>query len=295
MRSLKNFVAAAAVTLAALPAAAQACSTCGCGDYSITLMGIEKPFAGRLRTSMDYAARSESFGVDAGHHELDEGRATLGLSWSPVADATVALQVPYVSKRLVEDGVTTDTHGFGDADLTARVVLYQDGRTVPHHLGGLRVGLRLPTSERAYADDGTLIDIDAQPDAGALARSLGAWYGYYDLPVLVSFSVAHLFYGHGRQEFDPGDATLASLTGQYGFGDFAVQVGLDARHAQRNVRAGVVDPDSGGTLLMASPGVAYRFGSDFVVNAGAQLPVVKRLNGAQDETAGWRAGVAYDF
>ncbi|MFP5306414.1 MAG: transporter, partial [Gammaproteobacteria bacterium] len=44
-------------------APAQACSTCKCGDYSITLLGVEKPYAGRLRGSFDTLVRSETQGA----------------------------------------------------------------------------------------------------------------------------------------------------------------------------------------------------------------------------------------
>jgi hypothetical protein len=166
---------------------------------------------------------------------------------------------------------------------------------VPRHLAGLRLGVRLPTSEEVRDGNGQRFDIDAQPDAGAAGPNIGLWYGYYQLPVFVGVSATHLFYGHGNQDFDPGDVSVGSLVLQYGFSRLAMQLGFDVRNSQKNRFSGVEDPDSGGFLGMGSAGLALRLGTDFVINAGVQVPAIRQLNGTQDAKNTYRVGVAYDF
>lgn len=290
--------AVAALALAGIPAAAMACSTCKCGDYTITLMGAEKPFQGRLRGSVEYVSRSEMQGSGIARRETDEQRTLVGLAYSVTPSLTIAAQLPFVQKRITDPATLgeAEARGLGDMDLTGRLVLYQD-RAFPRHMAGLRLGIRLPTAEEVTGPGGGPLDIDVQPDAGATAPNAGAWYGYYRFPWFASVSATYFWYGDGRQGFEPGDATLLSLLSQRAIGQtFALQLGVDARYARPNSFSGVTDPDSGGTLAMAYAGVAARFLSDeLLINVGIQEPVLDNLNGVQEEGTTWRAGVTYDF
>lgn len=289
--------AAAALALAVNPV--WACSTCACGDYTITLMGAEKPFGGRFRAALDYAVRSELKGTrgQPDEQDLDEWRTSLGLSYSFGNGLTLAAQVPFVRKRVRNANLQEfETEGLGDMDLLLRWVAFRDQPATPRHLAGLRAGVRLPTSEEVEDAQGQVVDIDAQPDAGAAAPNLGLWYGYYAFPVFVSASAFYLFYGEGRQDFEPGDAAVASLVGQYALGQsVALQLGLDARHTDANRFSGVEDPHSGGFLAMGFAGGVLRFGPDFLIHAGVQVPLVEALDGEQEEKTGVRVGLAYDF
>ncbi|HUS24908.1 MAG TPA: hypothetical protein VM369_08160 [Candidatus Binatia bacterium] len=283
--------------LAALsPPPAAACSTCACGDNTITLMGAEKPFSGRLRSAVEFMTRSESMGAGVDREDVDEQRLNFGASYSFNPAFTLGVVLPVVEKRLrTGTGEQQNGRGLGDADLLGRVVLWQDTAQLPRHMAGLRAGVRLPTSQEATDASGAPLEIDAQPDAGATAPNLGAWYGYYAYPFFLSASATYYSFHHGRQGFDPGETLIGSLTAQYGFPRFALQLGVDARHASRNAEDGVIDPDSGGTMLMGFGGAVLRLGSDFLVSAGVQVPVLDRLNGVQEERTSWRAGLAYDF
>ena len=54
---------ASALAIGFASPAALACSTCKCGDYTITLFGTEKAYDGRLRVGLDYLYRSETAGA----------------------------------------------------------------------------------------------------------------------------------------------------------------------------------------------------------------------------------------
>lgn len=275
---------------------ALACSTCKCGDYTINLLGTEKPFANRFRMGVDTLVRSESQGAGIARQDADEWRTLLGLAWSVNENLSLAAQIPWVRKE-IEDGTLarTEAEGLGDIDLIARYVLYRGGTGSGRHLAGVRAGVRLPTTEE-IEDDGEKLDIDVQPDAGSTVPSIGGWYSYFRFPWFVSTSLNYLSFGDGHQDFSPGDALTGSLLGQYGFNQtVAFQLGLDARYSEKNQFSGVDDPDSGGTLAMVFAGIAVRARDELIINAGVQTRLIENLNGEQEEDPVFRLGLAYDF
>lgn len=277
---------------------AQACSTCKCGDNTINLFGSEKTYAQRLRVGVETWLRSESQGDPAvNERETDEWRTTLGLSYSPTQDLSLAVLVPYVRKEIKDSNLARqESSGLGDVDLVGRYVLYRGGAGSGRHLAGLRAGVRLPTAEQQRDGAGQKLDIDVQPDAGATAPNIGGWYSYFNFPWFLSSSLTYFHYNDGHQDFSPGDVLVASVLTQYGVTQsLAAQLGVDARHAEKNRFGSVADEDSGGELAMAYLGLAYRFGSDLVVNAALQLPVYENLNGHQSEDPALRLGFSYDF
>ena len=276
-----------------------ACSTCKCGDPTLTLMGAEKPFAGRLRLGLDLMWRSETQGAadNPAQIETREQRSTLGLVYSPNRRLTLAMQLPYVSKTTQRRNLARErSRGLGDADISARLQLYQSGPLSGRHLIGASAGLRLPTSDQVDNQQGQRLDIDAQPDAGAYAPTAGLWYGYYRFPWFATLSSSYRRFNDGRQGFEPGNAWVGSLLGQYAFSTtWAVQTGLDWRASQKNRFDGAIDADSGGELVMGRLGLTRRFGEDLLLNLSAQLPVYEQLNGAQQEDEMLRLHLIYDL
>ncbi|MGH8429995.1 MAG: hypothetical protein ACREUF_06300 [Solimonas sp.] len=287
-----------AVAVGAWSSPALACSTCKCGDYTITLLGAEKAFSGRFRAAVDYIDRSESQGqpgVD--QRRTDEQRMLLGFAYSFNDRFTVAAQLPLVRKKIVEANLASqEAEGLGDIDLVGRWSLYRSNGEVLRHAAGLRFGVRLPTAEEVEDRQGNTLDLDVQPDAGATAPNLGGWYAYYRFPWFLTASATYFLYGDGHQDFSPGNAATAALLGQYAVNPaLALQLGLDSRYSLRNQFSGITDPDSGGFLASLSAGLAYRIGEDLLLNAGAQIPAIEDLNGEQDEDTTYRVGVTYDF
>jgi hypothetical protein len=288
----------AGLAAALLQTPAHACSTCKCGDYSISLFGVEKPFASRFRVGVDYVHRSETQG-DASliARKTDEQRLLLGLSYNLTENLSVALQAPFVRKQIRDSNLARqDAEGFGDVDLIGRWTLVREGGVSGRHLAGLRFGVRLPTTEQVRDGNGDRLDIDVQPDAGATAPNLGGWYAYFRFPWFFTATATYFSFGDGHQDFSPGDAFVVSALGQYGLGQsLALQLGADARHSRKNRFSGVTDEDSGGALAMAFGGVAVRVLGELVINAGVQLPLIDELNGFQEEDPVYRVGLAYDF
>ncbi|WP_370305858.1 hypothetical protein [Sinimarinibacterium flocculans] len=295
---LRGPAVAAGLAALLLQAPASACSTCKCGDYTISLFGAEKPFESRFRVGVDYVHRSEHQGDPAVlERETDEQRLLLGLSYAITGDLSVAAQIPFVRKQIRDsDLARQQAEGLGDIDLVGRWTLLREGGVSGRHLAGVRFGVRLPTAEQVEDAAGERLDIDVQPDAGSTVPNLGGWYSYFRYPWFVTTTLTWFSFGDGHQDFSPGDAVVASALAQYGLTQtLALQLGLDARHAGRNRFSGIEDPDSGGTLAMAFGGVALRVFDELVVSAGAQVPVFDDLNGHQEEDPVLRVGLAYDF
>lgn len=277
---------------------AQACSTCKCGDYTISLFGAEKPFESRLRIGIDSLHRSETQGDPARiARRTDEHRLLLGLSYNLTEDLSIALQAPFVRKQIRDSNLARqDAEGFGDIDLIGRWTLLREGGFFGRHLAGLRFGVRLPTTEQLRDGNREKLDIDVQPDAGATAPNLGGWYAYFRFPWFFTATATYFRFDDGHQDFSPGDAFVVSTLGQYGVSQaLALQFGVDARQSQENRFSGITDEDSGGTLVMVFGGVAARLLGELVINAGVQLPLFDRLNGFQEEDPVYRVGLAYDF
>lgn len=274
-----------------------ACSTCKVGDPTITLNGTEKPYSGRFRIGLDYLIRSETEGDPARNEaSTDEDRLTLGMVYSINQRLTLMARIPYVWKEREDSTLAhMEADGLGDIDLIARYNLQPDNNR--RQLYGITGGLRLPTAEEIEDGSGQALDIDVQPDAGASSISLGGFYQYFAAPWFFSASASYVNYiEEGFQDFDPGDAIVGSLRGQYAWTyRLAGQFGLDFRHAGKDRFAGITDQDSGGLLGSLWLGLAGRLGEELLIYAGSQIPVIDDLNGYQEEDTTLRIGLTYDF
>lgn len=275
-----------------------ACATCLCGDPTLTTMGVEKPFAGRKRVSIDYLQRSEKAGIpQRNEHEIQEERVTYSVGYAYNAVWMFAASLPMATKAVERyDLSQQQASGVGDLDLSARWVAGGDTGFPRRQLWGLQFGVRLPTSEEAEFNTQP-IDFDVQPGAGTTVPAIGAWSGWYRLPwfFYASAAIQHAI-DEGYQNYQAGDALLFTGHSQYALQtQFAVQLALDARWKAHDEYKGVEDVDSGGVLIMLSPGIAWTPVTDLVVNASFQYPVFEDANGHQAEDEVLRAGVTYDF
>ncbi|ALG66945.2 hypothetical protein [Beggiatoa leptomitoformis] len=275
-----------------------ACSTCMAGDPTLSLMGTEKAYTGRLRLSADYLYRQERIGI-AGFNqtELTEQRLTLGVSYAWNEILNLAIRLPLVDKQLQYANLATqESHALGDIEISAKLTLNTDDANAHRTLWGLIAGLRLPTAPEQTDNAGHSLDIDVQTGTGAVVPQLGVWYGYYAFPYFFygSAVVHHAF--KGFNEFSAGQALVLTFAGQYALNhSLALQMGIDARWSEKNQFADVSDADSGGFIAFFSPKLIYTVTSDMILNAGVQIPVIKQLNGEQEEESILQVGVVYDF
>ena len=96
MSRFSRGVLSALLALLALAASrlASACAACGCGDPTLSAVGAEKPYAGRLRLSLNTRYRSDTVGTEGVNKlSLQETRADLQAAWSPTARWTLLITI----------------------------------------------------------------------------------------------------------------------------------------------------------------------------------------------------------
>jgi hypothetical protein len=287
------FVRAAAVVVAlvATPSAALACATCACGDPTLTTMGSEKPFAGRLRFSGEVRRRAETIdGVDVADHRL-----TLAVAYAPWSRLVLAAELPLVWR----DGPAASAAGPGDAALRGKVFLLSAGPDTARHLVAITGGVKLPTAPRLAADE----PVALEPGTGSVDPELGLAYGLFAFPWSAHASVAALRPIGGWDDSEPAPALRASLAMQYQPSwVVALGLGVDARiegdaHAptagqESGLARSIVAPHEGhehaaasgtGALVMVSPTASTQVGRDLTLSATVRVPVWRHLPDGHDE------------
>lgn len=282
-----------------VPVGAHACSTCHCGDPTLTVHGEEIPYAGRLRPVTQFRYQTEEMGyAGINKQKIEEFRGSFSLAWAPAAWGTFGITVPVVSRNLETVSLATSkATSLGDVDLQGKFFLFQEREASPRHRAGLIVGLRLPTAIEQKNALGVPLSFDVQPGAAALIPRGGAWYGYYRDPFsFYASAVAHWGATHGIQGYEFGTAGTFTMATQYQPAPWlALRLGMDARVSRNDRYYGITDPDSGGFIAFLSPAVSVEFVEDLLGSIEVQIPVIDRLNGAHDENTAVLASLAYDF
>lgn len=280
------------------PGTVLACATCLCGDPTITTMGTEKPFAGRMRAGVEYLSRGETAAQpDINEFEVDEERITYSFSYALNSEWMFAASLPMVTKKVTRfDNSHAQGSGIGDMDFSARWFVGKDESFPVKYLWGVQFGLRVPASSE-QKKNGAAIDIDAQPGVGATIPSVGIWYGRYAMPwFFYTSAVVQHAVTEGYQDYQAGDVALLTGLVQYALNyGVAMQLSLDGRFKKHDKYDGVEDENSGGVLIMATSGIAWTPVEDLILNMSYQLPVIENANGRQEEDPTFKIGVAYDF
>jgi hypothetical protein len=289
---LVRAVLLATAAMLVAPSIARACATCACGDPTITTMGSEKPFAGRLRLSAEVRRRAETIdGVDVADHRL-----ILAAAYAPWSRLVLAAELPLVWR----DGPSTSAAGPGDAALRGKLFVLAAGQGTARHLLAVTGGVKLPTAPRRA--DGEPVALE--PGTGSLDPELGLGYGFFAYPWSVQASASAIRPIGGWDDSEPAPALRSSLAVQYqpswalGFGlGVDARVEGDAHAATRGQESGlgrsvVPAPHDGhdhaaasgtGALVMLSPTASTQVGADLFLTATVRVPVWRDLPAGHDE------------
>lgn len=302
-----------------LPAAAQACSSCGCTlssdwenlnfasrsglrlDLRYDYLNQDQLRSGRHTISPEAASRIVNNGEPQEVESFTENRyVTASIDYSRGGDWGVNVQIPYIKRThatlgTASNGVTpgadgesyvSDTSNFGDI----RVVGRYAGFTGQHN-AGLLFGLKLPTGKTDLAGTSTdatapgpvTVDPGLQPGTGTTDLILGAYYAG-----VINKDWEYFAQGLYQRAFDtvhdyrPGDGYNINLGLKYmGFTKVRPQVQLNLRHVKHDTGANADTTSTGGTLAYLSPGVALPVNSRMSVYAFVQLPVYQDVRGVQ--------------
>jgi len=292
-------LASAASVHVVAPRAAHACATCSCGDPTLTTMGNEKPFAGRLRASIDLRYRTDAVGEPRVNRvELREERLDLAVTWAPIERLFVGLMLPLAYRDLTYVNLARQrVVGIGDAELRAKYFLYQDRGFAPRHLIALQAGAELPTAGTQRDGEGAVLPSEAQLGTGGIDPIAGASYGYFREPWSAYASITAVLPTGSRAGIEPGRSLLGTVAGQYQIDTaWAARLAVDTRLDQRSRNRDMGDePDSGGFIAFVSPELVYSPAMDLVVSASLRVPAVNRLTGFHDEGVVAQTAVTYDF
>lgn len=342
---------AAFLAVGSMPSTALACATCGCSLSSDAAMGYSAEPGWRLSLQYDFldqnqlrsgskslssaqvAAINDAGGDQEVEHETINRYLTLGLTYSPSADWSMRLLVPYIDRGHSTYGSVKNP--ITDAELSAATLTgLGDIRFIASYQGfledknlGFQLGLKVPTGNYGGPNaDGTgtvgrgpttfssgplsqnpspgnLVDTSLQPGDGSTDLIVGA---YYHQPVSENLNafvnaqfqaaVAHRLDQAGA-DFRPGNTATTSFGVRYEANPDLVpqiQVNISRKGADQGALAD--NPDSAGTVAYLAPGVTVALTEKVQGFAFLQVPIYSRLIGIQLAPR-WTAsaGLSYAF
>jgi hypothetical protein len=230
------------------------------------------------------------------------------LGYGATSDLALFGVVPYVDKSLdiMQGGArrTRSASGLGDISLFGRYTLFRrdwPGRT-------FRIapfaGLELPTGDDDETDSFGRLPPSVQPGSGSWDPFGGLVLTYQTLDFQIDAQASYKASTEANN-FEFGD--VARLDGSLQYRVWPRQLGsgvpgflygvLEANliHQDKNQVGGTNDPNSGGQSLFILPGLQY-VTKRWIVETGAQIPVVQDLNGsALEKDYIFRAGFRLNF
>jgi hypothetical protein len=276
----------------------KACATCGCGDPTLTSLGTEKPFAGRLRGALQISHRTDAIGqARVNRIELSEQRFDASIAWAPLDFWFVGVTVPAVRRRVTYVNQEQHTRfGLGDIELRNKFFVYQDRAFSPRHLGAIEAGLKLPTAPLARDAQGDLLPLEVQTGTGSFDPILGASYALFLLPWSSYSSVTGSYPTQGVEGSRASPSLRSTLAAQYQPVDLlALRLGVDTRLDGKAKQQGEPEPDSGGFILYLAPAVLLSPVTDLVLTLTVQVPVLNALDGYHDEGAIYSLSTTLDL
>jgi hypothetical protein len=294
-----HLVAALALSLLLFPSGdARACASCGCGDPTLTSMGTEQPFAGRLRLATQMRAwslTSGQRGEDAA--ALRELRMDLSVAYAPLPWLFLSAMAPLQARSRQDISLAREAGwGLGDMEIGARLFVFRDREFSPDHLVSILAGSRMPTSVTQTDAGGRPLSLDAQLGTGSWDPFLGLAYTAFLGPWSFIASATGYLPTRGREGFRAGPSMLSTLATQFQpTPRWALRLALDGRVEGESNHAGVRDEEGSGAIAYLSPDVLFSPTMDLVVQFGVRVPVYNRLLGNVQPSPIFQASLAYDL
>jgi hypothetical protein len=292
-RSLTWPLALLCLCFAAHARDALACATCGCGDPTLTGLGMEQPFAGRLRSALELSYRTDSIG-EPGRDQLvlREARADASLAWAPLDTLFLIAMVPSIYRHAFDATLArADTWGIGDVELRAKWFAFRDRTFAPRWLLAAVGGVKLPTAAWQSDNQGNLVALEAQPGTGSLDLLLGLSLSTFQGPRSAYASVSWSLPQTSRAPLEPGSSLRASLALQHQLiGALALRAVADGRSDEPSREGGRRDENSGGWIVFLGGDVLVSPAADLSLSIGLRAPLLSDLAGTHEE--GLRASAA---
>jgi glutaredoxin len=243
------------------------------------------------RELVKYAEKGEDV------HSVDSLSATtLNVAYGITDRFMVEIQVPYIRRNNVKEShheEPEEVHLHGDAkgigDLT---VLGHYRLTAVSSAGfdsSVLFGLKVPTGRTSDRDDdGQKFEAEFQPGSGSWDPMVGVAITKRLGHLSIDSNVMYTVVTEGTQDTDLGDAFTYNLSASYRA--IAKPLSLDLilelngiwRDKQKT--DGKKDDNSGGSLLLISPGIRLCWKDRFMAYVSVGFPIVDNPNGIQNDT-----------
>ncbi|KFE68998.1 hypothetical protein [Hyalangium minutum] len=294
----KSCVALLPVALLLLSSPARACASCACGDPTLTTMGTEQPFSGRLRV----AAVTRAWGQTVGDDSLDavtlrELRVDVSAAYAPLPWLMLSATLPLQARTLRDVSLTREQAlGPGDLEVSAKLFVFRDRAFSPDHLLSVLVGSELPTSPTLRDAQGTPLSIDAQLGTGSVDPFVGLAYTTFQGAWSFVVSTTGTVSTEGRLGFRSGASLRSTLAAQFQPStSWALRVAADTRLEGASTLLGERDTEGSGFIGYLSPEFLFSPTTDMVLQLGVRAPVLNLLSGRVRQTPIVQAAVAFDL
>jgi len=203
-------------------------------------------------------------------------------------DAVKAREAEFDDATGETEMVTFNPDGWTDLWLTGKYRFYHGP------LGHVAVlgGVKFPTGKNdVHNSEGERVEPSATAGSGAFDGAIGLAYSRF-LTKQITMDVGAQYTIRGEDDdFRLGDRIDAGLAIAYRLVEDiekpfqpSVFAELNFRHLLKSEEDGDEDPNTGGSVLFATPGVRARFGPNVGFTLAAPIPVYQDLNGEQLET-----------
>jgi len=220
-----------------------------------------------------------------------------------------------------DEGGIPEVHDHGDSEGIGDLSLFGQFRFLRAERAGADVsalfGIKTPTGETKATDrEGVRFESEFQPGSGSWDPLIGVAAGRRWGMITCNASLLYAMATGGAQDTDLGDAlhfglafswpyTPAHGDSHHSIGSHAHEPGVSIppakseRHShisfdftleangewrQKQTVSGTSDPNSGGTVMLLSPGVRINVYDRYSAFVSAGIPVIQELNGTQHET-----------
>jgi hypothetical protein len=277
---------------------------CGCGDPLLTSTD-PAAITGRLRLQLD----TEYLRMDSGNEanpaltdQLTQLSYRFNVVYRPTDDLSLTATLPVVSKvmRTVGGGtstLTSDVTALGDIEVGARYAVWRSVRLGVGRVQelALTAGTSLPTGPNDLSSGGERIDERGQPGRGSWSPFAGLHYRIEQGRWLAFASVSGRVSTENGFGYTYGPAFLWSLHGQYfPTRRVVLDLGVDGRTAAADRSNGETVVNTGGTVLVAAPGVYVNAASRTWLFVRGQIPFYKDFLGNQNQLPTIVAGLQFE-
>lgn len=295
--AVQRFIVILAVAAALVPRESTACGASQCGDLAYNLLGPQLFVPNIWNFGLDYGrfSREQATEHDPSVMEFDtEDKVTLSASRTVGSRLTLVGRLPFVN-RSVTGGETGSLSGMSDPEIFAHFRA-SSGRGATWI--GLTLGARLGWADNDRELHGERAEELLQPGAGSSAVEAGlAFSRLVGSGGSLFGSVAGRLNGRNEHGYHYGNLVLANTAYER---ELVSRINgvleLNFRYAaQDEFHPGDPNPNTGGTVVYASPRVLFKVNENLFFRIGVQVPLIEDLDGVQNENVNFLTGFTTRF